>query len=282
MTTEAATYDPVVQTARDYYNSSDADNFYHTIWGGEDIHIGLYRDDAESVREASRRTVGRMIDLAGGVDRTARVLDLGSGYGGAVRQIVRRTGCRAVALNLSEVENERNRQMNREQGLADRIEVVDGTFEAIPFPDASFDLVWSQDAILHSGERRTVIEEVARVLAPGGQLVFTDIMQADRCPAGVLQPILDRIHLDTLATPTFYRRTAQEVGLEELGFEDHTPQLVTHYARVLAETEARDGELDGLVSPEYRERMKTGLRHWVEGGRNGHLVWGIFRFRKGG
>ena len=35
-------YSTTVDTARDYYNSSDADRFYATIWGGEDIHIGLY------------------------------------------------------------------------------------------------------------------------------------------------------------------------------------------------------------------------------------------------
>jgi sarcosine/dimethylglycine N-methyltransferase len=34
------------------------------------------------------------------------------------------------------------------------------------------------------------------------------------------------------------------------------------------------------VSQEYIDRMKRGLAHWVTGGRNGHLVWGIFHFRK--
>ena len=29
-------------TAADYYNSRDADQFYALVWGGEDIHIGLY------------------------------------------------------------------------------------------------------------------------------------------------------------------------------------------------------------------------------------------------
>ena len=36
-----ASYTDVVQTARDYYNSDDAETFYSTVWGGEDIHIGL-------------------------------------------------------------------------------------------------------------------------------------------------------------------------------------------------------------------------------------------------
>ena len=34
-----AKWSATVSTARDYYNSDDADNFYFMIWGGEDIHI---------------------------------------------------------------------------------------------------------------------------------------------------------------------------------------------------------------------------------------------------
>ena len=40
-------YSSAVSTAREYYNSEDADNFYFAIWGGEDIHIGLYDSGAE-------------------------------------------------------------------------------------------------------------------------------------------------------------------------------------------------------------------------------------------
>ena len=34
-----------VDIARDYYNSDDADHFYFHVWGGEDIHVGLYAHD---------------------------------------------------------------------------------------------------------------------------------------------------------------------------------------------------------------------------------------------
>ncbi|MCP5497196.1 MAG: SAM-dependent methyltransferase, partial [Leptospiraceae bacterium] len=35
-------YSKTETVAKDYYNSSEADQFYYNIWGGEDIHIGLY------------------------------------------------------------------------------------------------------------------------------------------------------------------------------------------------------------------------------------------------
>jgi sarcosine/dimethylglycine N-methyltransferase len=185
-----------------------------------------------------------------------------------------------VALNLSEVENDRNRQMNKEQGLADNIEVIDGSFETLPFPDAHFTAVWSQDAILHSGERAKVVSEAARVLKPGGRFVFTDPMMSDDCPEGVLQPILDRIHLETLGSPGFYRETCKKNGLEEIAFVEMTDQLITHYSRVLEETKQREDQLKEVVSQEYIENMKKGLQHWIDGGRKGYLAWGIFVFEK--
>jgi sarcosine/dimethylglycine N-methyltransferase len=269
-----------VETARTYYNSSDADTFYHTIWGGEDIHIGLYQGDDDTIRDASRRTVERMCAALSGLDESKRVLDIGAGYGGAARWLAKNHRCDVVALNLSEVENERNREMSREQGLADKITVIDGSFESIDADDASFDVVWSQDAILHSGARETVLDEVARVLKSGGEFVFTDPMQADDCPEGVLQPILDRIHLESLGSPRFYRKALAERGFEEVSFEDLSHQLPNHYSRVLRETERLEPELDGKVSPDYIARMKKGLQHWVDGGHRGHLTWGIFRFDK--
>ncbi|MCZ6628564.1 MAG: methyltransferase domain-containing protein [SAR324 cluster bacterium] len=79
------------------------------------------------------------------------MLDIGSGYGGTARHLAGTHGCRVTGLSISEVENERHRKMNEAKGLQDLIDVVDGNFEDIPFPDNSFDIVWFQDAMLHSG-----------------------------------------------------------------------------------------------------------------------------------
>ena len=68
------------------------------------------------------------------------------------------------------------------------------------------------------------------------------------------------------------------MGLKDRGFEDHSGQLKTHYARVLEETEKHEDELLVSVDAEYVRRMKKDLQHWVDGGRNGYLAWGIFRF----
>ncbi|MGH3789130.1 MAG: methyltransferase domain-containing protein [Pseudonocardiaceae bacterium] len=268
-------YSNAVNTARDYYNSDDADTFYAIVWGGEDIHVGMYPDEAEAIDSASRRTVQTMAGL-GDLTRESAVLDLGAGYGGAARYLTRAYGCRVTCLNLSEVENERSRRMNAEQGLEELIEVVDGSFEDLPFQDNAFDVVWSQDSLLHSGDRARVLEEAVRVLRPGGQMIFTDPMATEHTSKEDLKPILQRLQLDTLATPAFYRRELLRLGVRSVDFHDHSEQLPRHYQRVYDELVRRQAELEGKVSDAYCTRMLDGLQHWVQGGKAGKLAWGIF------
>lgn len=274
------TYSEAVNVARDYYNSDDADNFYALVWGGEDIHIGLYESDNESILEASHRTVRHMGTSLGDIDPLHAVLDIGSGYGGPARYLASTFGCEVTALNLSEKENVRNRELCKERGLSDKVKVIDGSFEDIPADDQTFDIVWSEDAILHSGHREKVLKEVVRVLKPGGRFIFTDPMQSDDCPDGVLHAILDRIHLDTLGSPKFYRDTLSQLGMTEVSFEEHTEQLINHYSRVLQETQNRQSDLQKSMSVDYIERMMNGLAHWIDGGEKNYLCWGIFVFRK--
>ncbi|MCH9807190.1 MAG: methyltransferase domain-containing protein [Alphaproteobacteria bacterium] len=273
-------YSDVVRTARDYYNSEDADNFYLHIWGGEDIHIGLYESEREEIATASRRTVERLADLLPPLGKDAHILDIGSGYGGAARYLAKRFGCKVTALNLSEKENARNRELSEAAGLGDLVNVVDGSFEAIPVADGSVDAVWSQDAILHSGKRDVVIAEVARALKPGGHFVFTDPMESGNCGREDLEPVLARIHLDTLGSPAFYEKTAKGQGLEFVDWQEKTPQLIRHYSRVGQELAAQRAGLKGKVSEDYIDRMLVGLGNWVKAGEKGCLAWGFLHFKK--
>jgi len=270
----------VVKITRDYYDSDDADNFYYTIWGGEDLHLGIYERDDEPIFDASRRTIRRMASKSGIMGEGVEVLDIGAGFGGTARYLAKTFGCRVTCLNLSKKENERNRRMSAEQGVGHLIRVDEGSFDDLPYDDETFDIVWSQDAILHAGDREKVMKEAVRVLKKGGEFIFTDPMQADDCPEGVLEPILERIHLASLGSPGFYTETGRGLGLEFVEFEDQTPNLVRHYARVLEESEKKLDELRKGTSQEYIDRMKAGLKRWIDGGEKGYLKWGIFTFRK--
>ncbi len=271
----------VVSQSRDYYDSSAADNFYATIWGGEDIHIGVYEKEGEAIADASQRTLDLMTQhLPAKLDAESEVLDLGAGYGGSARYLVRKYGCGVTCLNLSVVQNSRNRRLNAEAGLTQKIVVDEGDFENVPYRDERFDVVWSQDSFLHSGDRRKALHEAARVLKSGGILIFTDPMQSEEADPEGLKPVLQRLKLDTLGSIESYRQAAKDFGLEEVEVVDLSEHLAKHYGTVLKQLEKHRDELLEKSGKSYVEKMEKGLRHWVDNGRQGNLKWGILIFRK--
>lgn len=272
----------LVKITRDYYDSEATDAFYHTIWGGEDIHIGIYQNQNEPIALASARTIEKKAKMLEGLNPDTQVLDIGSGYGGAARWLAKHKGCYVTCLNLSETENARNREKNTKAGLEQHISIVQGNFEALPFADAQFDVVWSEDAILHSDNKPQVFREVTRILKPSGQFIFTDPMQSDDCPEGVLQPVLDRIHLKALGSFKLYKHLASETGLKTKSIIDFTTHLTQHYTTVKRNLSSRYEEMMRLSGRDYTDRMLKGLDYWIEASRKGYLAWGILHFRKDG
>ncbi len=268
--------------AEAYYDSGDADRFYGTIWGGEDIHVGLYGRNAATtdIATAAYKMTAAMADRLPTLSSTAQILDLGSGYGGAARYVARRFDCKVCCINISEVQNERNRRRNRAVGLNDRIEVLHGSFHDVPAASASVDVVWAQDSFLRSDNREQVVTEIHRVLRPGGQAVFTDQMQADEVPPQLLQPLYDRFRVGALASPSWYRRTFLRHGFRPEEWCDLTPELLQHYVAVRTQLRQRYDKLSGEISTSYMDRMLINLNNWVSAGHAGYLRWGIFHFRK--
>ncbi len=91
------------------------------------------------------------------------VLDAGCG-GGATMESLRRHG-RVRGMELSEKAVAYNREYGRD--------VVGGSIEELPFDDASFDLVLALDVIEHVRHDSRALEELHRVLRPGGALLVT-------------------------------------------------------------------------------------------------------------
>jgi SAM-dependent methyltransferase len=124
----------------------------------------------------------RNLDLRG----DERVLDLGCGRGAVLLLAAERlaTG-RAVGVDLWKKEDqsgnaaEATRRNAIAEGVADRVELHTADMTALPFANESFDLVVSNIAVHNvKGQpgRQKVIEEVVRVLRPGGRLLLADIL----------------------------------------------------------------------------------------------------------
>lgn len=113
---------------------------------------------------------------AAGIRAEHRVLDVCSGMGGPARYIAYRTGCRATGIDLTTSRVEGARRLTEMVGLADRVDFVQGDATRMPFPDASFDRVFGQEAWVHIADKAALVGEIRRVLVPGGILAFTDIV----------------------------------------------------------------------------------------------------------
>lgn len=99
-----------------------------------------------------------------------RVLDVGSGTG-VVAVTAARLGATAKGLDITPELLVRARENALIAGVA--IEFIEGDAEAMPYPDASFDVVLSQFGHMFAPRPDVVVAEMLRVLKPGGRVAFS-------------------------------------------------------------------------------------------------------------
>ena len=100
-----------------------------------------------------------------------RVLDIATGTGLVAEELVRRYRCRVVGLDQSAAMLGRARQkLDREPALADRVELVEGEAERLPFGDAEFDHLTFTYLLRYVDDPAGTLAELARVVRPGGRV----------------------------------------------------------------------------------------------------------------
>ena len=123
-----------------------------------------------SSTHASGDDLQLLISLAG-VQPGELALDVATG-GGHVALELARAGADVTACDLTPPMLEAARRHLAEKGFSATF--VEASADALPFPDASFDLVTCRIAAHHFPEARAFFFEVARVLRPHGRLAFQD------------------------------------------------------------------------------------------------------------
>ncbi len=104
------------------------------------------------------------------------MLEIGPGPGGLAVELARRhAGLRLTGLDVDGAMVERAAARARREGLADRIVFVVGDVAALPYPDASFDLVTSSFSVHHWPDAAAGFAEIRRVLRPGGRAIVYDL-----------------------------------------------------------------------------------------------------------
>ncbi|MFH1485204.1 MAG: class I SAM-dependent methyltransferase [Chloroflexota bacterium] len=105
-----------------------------------------------------------------------KAIDIGCGPGMLAIELARRApGLEVVGLDLSEGMLETARENASRAGLAEAVTFQGGDALDIPFSDASFDLAVSTMSLHHWTEPVKVLNEIARILRPGGKFVVLDL-----------------------------------------------------------------------------------------------------------
>jgi arsenite methyltransferase len=167
-----ATYDRV---ARD----PDSPLHFNT---GLDYAVNLLRYERSELDTLPARATARFAGVGnphriGLIHEGKTVVDIGSGGGTDLLIAAQRVGesGRAIGIDPTRAMREAAMESAREAGLGNRIQTLEGTFEDIPLPDASVDVVISNGVLNLAVDKLKAIHEIYRMLVPGGRLYLADV-----------------------------------------------------------------------------------------------------------
>jgi demethylmenaquinone methyltransferase / 2-methoxy-6-polyprenyl-1,4-benzoquinol methylase len=112
------------------------------------------------------------------------VLDVATGTAAVAIELVRRTGCRVIGLDQSREMLDAGRERVERAGLGNRIQLVEGSAERLPFEDATFDALSFTYLLRYVEDPGATMAELARVVRPGGTIG----MQEFGLPRGIARP----------------------------------------------------------------------------------------------
>ena len=154
-----------------------------------------------------------------GLDLSGDVLEIGPGFGPATELL----SCRAGRMTALEIDPRLAARLR--ERLGGSVEVVEGDATAMPFADASFDVVACFTMLHHvpsAARQDRLFAEVARVLRPGGRFVGTDSLGRGLgfwlLHIGDIKVLLDPRELPQRLSDAGLRNVRVDTGDESLTF----------------------------------------------------------------
>lgn len=184
----------------EFYHS-DLIHMLEAVWGDGFLSPG-------GADEVGR--VVQSIDLSG-----KSVLDIGCGAGGIDIALVQRHAADYVCgIDIEDTVLAHARQRVEQAGLSHRIGVLKVVPGPLPFPPASFDVVFSKDSIVHIPDKHELMRDVFRVLKPGGWFLASDwLIGHDSTPSPAMAAYLAAEGLDFgMASAARYEAAMRQAG----------------------------------------------------------------------
>lgn len=189
---------------------------------------------------AATKAFDALLDLRPG----ERALDAGSGLGGPARHMAETFGCHVTGVDLAPSFVAVAQLLAERTGMSEQVAYQVGDLLALPFADASFDVVFTQHVVMNIADRETVYREIARVLRPGGRFGFYDVLAAE----GGEPPFYPAPWAATREDSELRDETQTREALAQAGLTVEVWNDVTDKAQGwLAEQRASLGKVSGLA-----------------------------------
>ncbi|KAM4721574.1 uncharacterized protein WCC33_007861 isoform 2-T2 [Rhinophrynus dorsalis] len=207
-----------------------------------------------------------------------RVIDVGCGIGGGDFYMAKTYGVEVLGMDLSSnmVEIAMERAVKEKTPLV-QFEIGDATRRI--FPDASFDVVYSRDTILHINDKGALFRRFYSWLKPGGKLLITDYCCGERPWSPVFQEyVKQRGYI--LYTPQEYGQFLENVGFVNVQALDRTEQFVQVLNTELKRTQDIKKEFIENFSEEDYKYIIDGWKEKLHRCNLGDQRWGLFYAEK--
>lgn len=131
--------------------------------------------------------------------RGERVLDVAAGTGLVTAELIRQGAAHVTGLDQSEAMlDEARARIERDPALEERVELVRGEAERLPFADGSFEVLTFTYLLRYVDDRAATMRELARVLSPGGRIGMLEFGVPSRPVLRALWRVHTRVGLPLL------------------------------------------------------------------------------------